>query len=46
MTELQHAVIGGAILMTLWFVWLRRYFVTEKDVRLWDQIIRDWRSKD
>ena len=42
MTELQHAFVGYAILMVLWFVWLRHYFITDKDTQRWSKIIRNW----
>lgn len=28
---IEHTILANVILMTLWFVWIRHYFITEKN---------------
>jgi hypothetical protein len=35
MTELQHALVGGAILMIIWLGFAQKYFISGKEAKAW-----------
>ncbi len=45
MTMFQHAMLGNAILLFLWVVWLNRYFYTPKNKKDISDEINEWFNK-
>jgi len=37
MSDFQHAVIGGTILMIIWFGFVKDFFKSEKDEQSWEE---------
>jgi hypothetical protein len=42
MTDFQHAMVGGIILMLLWHLFIKRHFITEKDVKTWEDFFKQY----
>ena len=42
MNMFEHAMLGNAILLFLWFVWLNRYFYTPQNRNDIDNEVRKW----
>jgi len=42
MTQNEHSFIASLILIILYAVFLKRYFVTEKNRREWQKIVGRW----
>lgn len=38
MTQWQHSIIATTILMVIWKLFLKKYFITQKDVSRWQEI--------
>lgn len=45
MSEIQHAIVGYAVLMVLWHVFIKQFFITEKDLTTWQSIIEKFLFK-
>ncbi len=39
MTEIQHAIVGFIVMVILWQLFLKRYFMLEKDRAAWQEAI-------
>lgn len=39
MTDFQHMLVGYTIVMVLWHVFIKHYFITEKDKQRWEEIL-------
>ncbi len=44
MTEFQHLLVALVVLGVLWHLFIKRYFVTEKDLATWEELISKWLS--
>jgi hypothetical protein len=40
MTQNEHTLVALIILTALWYLFIKRYFVTEKDLKEWEEIIK------
>lgn len=38
MTQFQHNIVAGIILIILWHLCLKRYFITEKNLNDWEEL--------
>lgn len=45
MTEFQHALLGSVIMMILFNVFFKQFFVTKKDLRRYQEIINRFINK-
>lgn len=40
MSQIEHNVIAFIICTALWHLFIKQYFVTKKDVKVWEKIIK------
>lgn len=45
MTEFQHLLVAQLIFMPLWIFWLKRYFISGKEMKQWREFLKEYREK-
>lgn len=42
MNQLEHNIVAIIIFIVLWHLFIKKYFVTEKNVEDWQELISKW----
>lgn len=46
MTQFEHNIVAIIVLITLWHLFIKKYFVTEKKVQDWQELMIKWFNKN